>query len=778
MNRQNDFQPSAAPREGSLQWVLLRHFSLQMTLVALLLLLPVVLFTGKAALESEQRLLQADADKLGLVLERDRQALQGTLRDYAGWDDSYYFVNQPHPRYGQINFTGSFLSTGVALVAILRAPREPLLQYGQPAGLSSQAWQATLAGLPEWKKLPVQGEPQVRVAQVGGQMALLGVACITRSDERAPCNGLMVMVRLLDSAYLQWLGQLVGGKVTPVLDGRASPSSALHHARQTIVPLPGSTVLALQLDKKFDHGEQLRNLLLFACILLLLFGLAALWMRRFLRRQVLNRVELFAELAHRYELGQTVQWPVEGGSEIDRLAQSFNQMVARLAAAQGALQQQMVTDPLTGLGNRYGLELAANGRIGRCRNEQGLALLLVDLDGFKLVNDSLGHGNGDALLRLVAERMRQSLREGDELFRVAGDEFALLLSVASRDEGEVLPRRLMGLLHQVFRFAGHEIKISASAGIAYRQGELSALDLMRHADLALTMAKTAGKAQFCVYAPSMSVDVEQRLQSEQALRQALAEDVLEPYFQPVVDSMTGQVVSLEMLARWSHEGRMVSPAEFVPQAEVLGLIGPLFNQLLDKGMVWFAQFREQCPHLVLQVNLSALQFADAALARNLLAQLQKHGLPAEALAVELTESCMLQYPELVDSIIAELVAAGIGLHLDDFGTGYSSLARLRELPFDVLKLDRSFVLALGQGDAVLARAVHDFASGLGLGLIAEGVETEAERRALDAIGYRWMQGYLFARPMQGSEMLPWLSVSGRHSGQCDALDDGIKSEHA
>ena len=231
------------------------------------------------------------------------------------------------------------------------------------------------------------------------------------------------------------------------------------------------------------------------------------------------------------------------------------------------------------------------------------------------------------------------------------------------------------------------------------------------------------------------------------------------YFQPVIDTSTGQTLSVEMLARWQRDGEFVPTLGFIRLAEDLGLIHPLSMQLLTKGLTALSQFRRHNPELKLQINLSPLQFADRQLAVTILQMVSEYGLPSSALTVELTEGAMLLYPEQVEQTMRQFVDAGVSLHLDDFGTGYSSLARLRDLPFDTVKLDRSFVMLLAEGDSSLSQAVFDMATNMHMGLIAEGVENQIEYEKLQQIGYRQMQGFMFAYPMPAEDLVQWLDSS-------------------
>jgi EAL domain-containing protein (putative c-di-GMP-specific phosphodiesterase class I) len=319
-------------------------------------------------------------------------------------------------------------------------------------------------------------------------------------------------------------------------------------------------------------------------------------------------------------------------------------------------------------------------------------------------------------------------------------------------------------------FGHHKISISGSVGVAEWDGEINGLELMRHADLAMYAAKRDGKSCVRLFEKGMSGIASERMTLEQSLREAIAEQRIEPHFQPVIDTDNGHILAVEMLARWQRDGEFIPPVGFIRLAEDLGLIHQLSTQLLHKGLTALKSFRLKNPELKLHINLSPLQFADRDLAVGILQTMAEHDLPPTALTVELTESAMLLYPEQVEQTMRQFVDAGIKLHLDDFGTGYSSLARLRDLPFDTVKLDRSFVMMLDDGDHSLSKAVYDMATSMNMDLIAEGVESQQEYDELHAIGYRHMQGFIFARPMSTQDLSQWLDMphpipSGKHDAQ-------------
>ncbi len=402
-------------------------------------------------------------------------------------------------------------------------------------------------------------------------------------------------------------------------------------------------------------------------------------------------------------------------------------------------------DPLTGLGNRRAFQAALTAALARPDGE--VALILLDLDRFKHVNDSFGHPVGDALLRLVAERLRTSLRAADTLVRLGGDEFAILLPRA--DGAEALAERLVDLVSRPYLVEGHLANIGASIGIA--RAPMDAREaglLLRRADLALYAAKAAGRQQFALFQPEMDARAQARQALETDLRRAVALGQFQLHYQPLVAVPAGNIIGFEALLRWQNPARgMVSPAEFIPLAEEIGLIVPIGEWVLRQACRTAASWSEA---VLVAVNVSAVQFTDGArLLRAVDEALASSGLPGARLELEITESVLLRDAAETLAILHALHARGVRIAMDDFGTGYSSLSQLRSFPFDKIKIDRSFiheVEAQTDGQAVV-RAVAALGTSLGITVTVEGVETEAQAAFVAASGGHEMQGYLISRPV-------------------------------
>jgi diguanylate cyclase (GGDEF)-like protein len=428
--------------------------------------------------------------------------------------------------------------------------------------------------------------------------------------------------------------------------------------------------------------------------------------------------------------------------------------VTRQYAAESRLAHLALHDSLTGLPNRARLrdrlaqELASLRRSGR-----SAALLLLDLDGFKAVNDTLGHGAGDALLQKVAARLRAQVRETDVAARLGGDEFAVLQTGDGQPTAATaLAERLVAELSLPFEVDGQMVRIGASIGVALAPQDGDEPDqLLRHADLALYRAKADGRGTHRFFEVGMDQRMRTRRTLELELRRGLAAGEFTLHYQPTIDLRSRRISGFEALLRWRHPERgLVSPGDFVPLAEETGLIVPLGEFALRRAC---ADATGWPPHLKVAVNLSPLQFGGAGPLAAVERALAESGLPPHRLEVEITETAMLADTELVIGTLRRLKALGVRIAMDDFGTGYSSLNYLRKFPFDRVKIDRSFISALDDptGGAIV-RAVTALCQTLGMETTAEGVESVEQLMALTGGGCDEAQGFLFSRPRPVEEL--------------------------
>jgi diguanylate cyclase (GGDEF)-like protein/PAS domain S-box-containing protein len=441
-----------------------------------------------------------------------------------------------------------------------------------------------------------------------------------------------------------------------------------------------------------------------------------------------------------------------------RMAGSLSDITGRRNAEQ-RLVHDAFHDALTGLPNRalFTDRLAqALRRIERDASRRS-AVLFIDLDGFKLVNDSLGHGTGDELLVALARRLGALLRPGDTVARLGGDEFTILLDDLGDQEGAIqAAERVQEAIAEPFRVAERELFVSTSIGICLNSPGMGPAEMLRNADIAMYDAKRHGRSRSAVFDQSMHRRMVSRMSRETVLRQAIETERLRTFFQPIVDLASGRIVALEALARWPADREEVAPDEFIPIAEETGLISALGRLVLRSGCRALADWRDRGvigPDIQLSVNVSARQLADAALIADVRSALEDSGLPGEALALELTESTLMENPAGARAVLAQLGRLGIGVQLDDFGTGYSSLTLLNHFPGDTLKVDRSFVATLHvrQESQMIVRAIIALAHNLGMRVIAEGIDHAEQLRHLRDLGCTRGQGFLFAVPLPPGE---------------------------
>ncbi|RMU50109.1 hypothetical protein ALP29_00365 [Pseudomonas syringae pv. avii] len=430
-----------------------------------------------------------------------------------------------------------------------------------------------------------------------------------------------------------------------------------------------------------------------------------------------------------------------------------------LTLANQELTHLALHDMLTGLPNRTLLADRIQQGI-QAVNERGgcFALMFIDLDGFKPVNDAFGHHLGDQLLREVGLRLREDLRSQDTLARIGGDEFVLLVQLTQPDDAMGLAERQVGLINRTFMVAEHELQISASVGIAMFPGNgNSPQELLMNADAAMYHAKGMGKNGYSFFDVSMNTNARKQLQLLQDLRNALEQGQFRLHYQPKFDAVSGLAVGAEALLRWEHPQQgLLMPATFIALAEKTGLIIPIGEWVLDEACrqmsLWYTQGYE---HWRIAVNLSALQFCHAGLVNSIAAALERHQLPANSLTLEITETTAMSDADASMKVLQQLSDMGVDLSIDDFGTGYSSLMYLKRLPANELKIDRGFVRDLehDSDDAAIVSAIVALGQALDLRIVAEGVETDAQQNFLTRLGCDSLQGYLLGHPLPADSFM-------------------------
>jgi diguanylate cyclase (GGDEF)-like protein len=453
-----------------------------------------------------------------------------------------------------------------------------------------------------------------------------------------------------------------------------------------------------------------------------------------------------------------------------KLASSLRMANERLKGANEELQKRAFQDPLTGLPNRMLFADRLEHAVARLtrdmenvtdRKQPKLAVLFIDLDGFKPVNDSFGHSAGDKVLKQAAQRLLREARDVDTVARVGGDEFLVLMEdVTSLADCAGLAGRMVQALSMPFDLgSGPPVQIGASVGIAIHPDHGHGDKLVVKADAAMYAAKRAGGGTYAVFEAHMDSDAREQLNLQNDLRHAVARGELQLHYQPKVDGRRGQIHGVEALLRWHHPTRgLIGPMVFIPLAERFGLINGLGQWVIEEACRQIRDWMSLGIRMRVAINLSVHQLREQDLVQRIETALSRHGIDSSLLLCEITETVAMEDVKLTQAAFEGLARIGVYLSIDDFGTGYSSLSYLRQLPARQLKIDRSFVKDLQtSGDArAVVDAVVRLAHALGLRVVAEGVETESQRDVLLALGCDELQGYLFARPMPASLLVDWV----------------------
>jgi diguanylate cyclase (GGDEF)-like protein len=471
-----------------------------------------------------------------------------------------------------------------------------------------------------------------------------------------------------------------------------------------------------------------------------------------LHHTVLGTIDPAAVFGTPQALAHPFEWALIHGGFV--LAASVTSVIAwRLN------EEQAFRDSLTRLPNRALFQDRVGHALARAdRRVAILAVLFIDLDGFKDVNDSLGHAAGDHLLCCVAERLRACVRGADTVARLGGDEFAVLLEDITA-EGQVVQvaTRILNALAIPFMIGGSEATVSASIGIAFNGVADTVDSILMNADVAMYTVKETGRARFELFAPEMHTALVDRIELVHQLRDAVERNEFTLHYQPLISLESGRIAGVEALIRWQHPTRgLLAPAEFIECAEETGAIVPIGAWVLEEACRQARQWQDRLPGqaLALSVNLSPVQVFQAGIVDTVLGAVTRSGLDPSHLVLELTEDVLVKDIELAGRRLRELKAVGVKLAIDDFGTGYSSLSYLRRLPVDVLKIDKSFIDGIVEGstECAFAHAIISLAQTLGLRTVAEGVEQSDQAAALRGLACNAAQGYLFARPLPAADI--------------------------
>ena len=453
-------------------------------------------------------------------------------------------------------------------------------------------------------------------------------------------------------------------------------------------------------------------------------------------------------------------------AEVDDVAAAFNQMSGAIQESTDSLVHRAFHDPLTGLPNRALFLSGFTRALAVPQRDNRVAVLFLDVDRFKYLNDTLGHGVGDQLLSVFSQRL-VGAAEGQMVARLGGDEFTVLIQSTNAQATALrIAERIMHSLHRPFSLSGHEMFVTSSIGIAVStSADRTSTELLRKADIALYRAKGEGRSRYILFTPEFDAVPAEQFDLDNALRRSVERRELLLHYQPIVDLRSGDIAGMEALLRWDHPHRgILSPATFISIAEDTGEIVRIGQWVLEEACRRTVEFQRVRPHypLTVAVNISAAEFRQRDLPRRIAKVLDETGLPAKQLKLELTESFLIEDIPVTLEMLGELRELGVGLAIDDFGTGYSSLSYLQRLPVDTLKVDQSFIARLGM-DATsgpVLRAIVDMGNALKMNVVAEGIENAWQWDFLYGIGCRQGQGHLFKAAVDGAEFARLLAAHG------------------
>ncbi|MDX6805550.1 putative bifunctional diguanylate cyclase/phosphodiesterase [Terrihabitans rhizophilus] len=689
--------------------------------------------------------LQRTAEFAEAAVSRQREALERTAKDYAAWADAYRHL---HPQvdlqwsYEEGNI-GSTLFPDLGIDHLLVIGPSDDTAYAVVEGkLSANAVAERLldggirALVARARESGTETVPVTGFLSAGGHPVLAAAAVISPGDQddvaRAP--GPTSVLVLASGLTPERLERLAGEYFVPAL--RSVPADGLRPEESIAISSEdGSLRLALEWDAERPGQALIDQVLPWVLAAAVLMGLLA-----------------FLILRYAVRTARTIE---EGARE--------------LAAAHRKAEHLAMHDAVTGLPNRSMMSRFLDSSIGR-ESGQALALIYLDLDRFKPVNDTMGHLAGDLVLGEVANRLRSAVREKDLVARVGGDEFVVALrSVTAPAEVELLCQRLKEAVSQPIRLDGTDVGVGMSAGIAMAPTDAqTSEELIRMADIAMYQAKATRRGSHQFYSPEMNDLIRQRRALEIDLRRALASQEFVLHFQPRLRAETLQVMAVEALVRWQHPIHgLVAPGDFIPLAEETGLIIPLGDWVLQEACRAAACY----PDLVVSVNVSPVQFRNGDLVEQVRAALSSSGLPASRLELELTEGVLLENIESAIKSLRALKALGVSLAMDDFGTGYSSLGYLQHFPFDRLKIDKSFIAPLGdrEDSRSIVQAILSLGRALGMSVTAEGVESAEQLRVLRDDNCDELQGFLLGRPMPAEQLSELLADPARSMAEASAV---------
>ncbi len=728
-------------------------------------------------LEAEHRDVERKLTLVHNALSADLENLDGVVADWATWDDTYRFVLDRNAAYREGNLVPSAFTTTHNHALLIADQAGEWVWAGQydfeAEALVPLAGEIAelLRSRPELLHHPDEHSAHAGFIALGGEAILFSSRPVLRGDFSGPPRGAFVMVRRLDAAALQRLSARMDVEIAVVpLVGPADVrievvdeyrvAGALPIADLTAPP---SLALRVEMPREiYQQGRKSLSYLLFSVLLAGGLFLLAVWaiIDRMVLLRLSNLADAIRQIRSSDDLSRRVA--VSGRDELSLVEQEINGMMGALEISERRLRHQAYHDPLTDLPNRtlfyrnLGADLEAAERRRRM-----VAVMFLDLDRFKAVNDMLGHSIGDRLLRDVAARLRRCVGRPEAVSRLGGDEFTVVLPDLETPAGaDEMARAILKAFEEPFELDGRRLYVNTSIGISvYPYDGTTVETLIQNADAALYHMKDKGRNHYWFYSSDISAMLSRRALLEGSLRKALEQEEFVLHYQPQVDVSSGEIIGMEALLRWRRGEEMVPPGEFIGVLEETGLIVAadqwVMRTACRQNKAWQDAGLRALP---VSVNVSALLFQRPTLIETVTRILEETGLPPEYLCMEITESlAMLNVEMLIDKLV-DLQALGVRIQIDDFGTGYSSLSYLKKFPISTLKIDRSFVrdIAVDSDDADIVASIIAMAQKLRIDVLAEGVETVEQAQILWGLGCAEMQGYLFSRPVPAEELARFL----------------------
>ncbi|NRF95095.1 EAL domain-containing protein [Paenibacillus frigoriresistens] len=750
----------------------------------------------------DDRALRADMQKMVLTFEHETENLKSNMIDYSASNSTYDFMQKitilsriENDPYIQNKFNDAFFQTNnIHFIALLGTKNQLIYNrfYDVAAGRQTSPPDGMLNSVLANGGVLIhfEGEFQSKTGVVAtreGPMLVVSLPVI-KSTMEGPIQGALVVGRYLDAmeierltilSHSQFKFQLVEDLQIPAipentdgtpfiwLDNISSEKVIVHSLLKDVY---GNPYLVLSTEKTRDvYNPGQFAVKLYALVLTLIVLCISIGIMIVIDRMILKRIEglviNFRSITRKQDF--TLRICSQGADEFAQLEKEFNTMMSSLEGSRNLLEQQANYDPLTLLPNRALFFNKLESAIKEAKaKEMRLAVLFIDLDRFKWVNDTWGHDHGDDLLKVIATRLQEGMEAENTVSRLGGDEFTVLLTKISGKEAAYLKaNQIHTALASSYLLKGRQFHTTASIGISiYPDDGSTPEELVKYADIAMIKSKESGRNHLSAYSNVLLEDLERKIMLETQLASALFNDEFHVFYQPIVDAQSLQIVKVEALLRWEHPVLgWISPSEFIPIAETSGAIITLGNWVLSRACSDIKKLKQSGhPDLIVTVNVSVLQLEQDQFLEDISSILQDAEIRTEDIELEITESVTMSQGKAAEELM-KLLDLGVRISVDDFGTGYSSLSYLRRFPLHTIKIDKSFIaeMTVVDFDRTISKAIIDLGHHLQLKVVAEGIETEEHFNLLKALGCDEIQGYYISRPLDFSSICKFFEDSKR-----------------